>query len=242
MKLVYSLIVFSLIFSQTGDKYTVVNTFPHLKTSYTQGLILLDGKLIEGTGQLGESALLQIDIKTGKPLKNISLPAHLFGEGVTEFQGKIYQITWKSRIGFTYNAKTLEKESEFIYPTEGWGLTHNESELILSDGTSTIYFLDPYTMQEIRRIEVIQDGMPLQNINELEYINDEIFANVYTTNKIVKIDPYSGYVSSEIDFTNLYKKRNKKADVLNGIAYNKKTKHLYITGKYWDKLFEVKLH
>jgi len=235
----YFIFITALLFSQDG--YKIVQVYPHQTSSYTQGLIYQDGFFIEGTGQPGESALLKVDIKTGKILKRIDMPAHLFGEGVTELNGKIYQLTWKNRIGYVYNGKTLQKESEFYYPTEGWGLTTNGTELILSDGSSSIYFLDPTSMQEIRKIEVFHNGQSLPFINELEYIDDMIYANVYTSNKIVVIDPYTGYVVREIDLSKLYPKRNKKADVLNGIAYNPKTKHLFVTGKYWDKLFEIKL-
>ena len=242
MKIVLILLITTLLFGQDKSDFKLIKTHPHNKKSYTQGLIFHKGYLYEGTGQIGESALYKIDIKTGKALNTAEIPKHLFGEGVTIFQDKIYQLTWKARIGYVYNLKTMQKEQEFIYPTEGWGLTHNGSELILSDGTNVIYFLDPYTMQEIRRVEVFDNGQPLMNLNELEFIEDEIYANVYTKDIIVRIDPYSGYVNSKIDLSSLYKKRNKEADVLNGIAYDPKTKHLFVTGKYWDKLFEIKLN
>jgi len=224
----------------------VVASYPHNTESYTQGLEFFESQLYEGTGTYGKSKLLQVDLFTGQNLQEKKLPNSYFGEGITIMDNKIYQITYKSGIGFVYDLNSLEKINEFSYnteKTEGWGLTHNDSLLIMSDGSHQLYFIDPTTFREVRRQEVFSDQGAAMNINELEYINGEIFANVYTTNYVVRINPNNGKITGLIDLSNLFNELDSQynIDYLNGIAYNKASKRLYVTGKYWPKLFEIVL-
>lgn len=230
---------------ETKD-YTVLNTYNHDLNAYTQGLEFYKGILLEGTGQNGESTLRKTDYKTGTVSKSIPLSPDVFGEGITVFNGKIYQLTWKNKIGFIYNAETLEKEKTFNYfaEIEGWGLTHNDKHLIMSDGSSTIYFLDPETQKLAHSINVYSDTNAISQINELEWIDGKIWANVYQKDAIIIINPENGAVESVINFSDLKPKvkQHPELDVLNGIAYNPATKTVFITGKNWDKMFEIKLN
>jgi len=222
--------------------YEIVNTFAHDSNAFTQGLVYEDGFLYEGTGLNGLSSLRKVEIQTGKILQQLNLKNEFFGEGITIFDDKIIQLTYKSNVGFVYDKKTFELLREFNYPREGWGITHNGENLIMSDGTPTLYFLDPETFELISRIAVFHKGSFVNNLNELEYINGEIYANVWNTDNIVVIDPQSGYVTSIIDLTGLLSAQERKtAEVLNGIAYDQKNKRLFVTGKLWPKLFEIKL-
>lgn len=230
---------------ETKD-YIILNTYNHDANAYTQGLEFHKGILLEGTGQNGESTLRKTDYKTGKVNKSVPLSPDYFGEGITVFNGKIYQLTWKNKIGFIYNAETLIQEKTFNYfaDIEGWGLTHNDKHLIMSDGTNKIYFLNPATQKMERTINVYSDTNAIPEINELEWIDGKIWANIYQKDVIVIINPENGAVESAIDFSALKTKNTKTlldGEVLNGIAYNPITKTIFITGKDWDKMFEIKL-
>lgn len=224
--------------------YTILNTYDHDSNAYTQGLEFYNGTLLEGTGQNGESTLRKTDYKTGKVSKSVPLTPEYFGEGITVFNNKIYQLTWKNKVGFIYNAETLAQEKTFNYfaEIEGWGLTHNDEHLIMSDGSSTIYFLDPETQKMVRSINVSTDTNAISELNELEWIDGKIWANIYQKNAVLIINPENGAVESVINFSDLDSKiENKDKDVLNGIAYNPSSKTVFITGKNWDKMFEIKL-
>ena len=228
---------------ETKD-YTILNTYKHDSDAYTQGLEFYKGTLLEGTGQNGESTLRKTDYKTGTISKSVPLSPDYFGEGITVFNGKIYQLTWKNKIGFIYNAETLVQEKTFNYfaDIEGWGLTHNDKHLIMSDGTNKIHFLDPETQKLIRSINVYSDTNAIPELNELEWIDGKIWANIYQKNAVVIINPENGAVEAVINFSELDAKiEDKNKDVLNGIAYNPATKTVFITGKDWDKMFEIKL-
>lgn len=228
-------------------KYSVsiVETFFHDPKHFTQGFEIVDGFLYEGTGMNGESVLAKKNLRSGSTLKSVRLDSKYFGEGITVFQGRIYQITWKSRIGFIYDQETFELLGNWTYNYDGWGLTHDDRYLIMSDGTSVIRFLDPKTLlgstnvPSVREIAVNRfNKQPLININELEYIDGKIWANVWLTTNIVVINPSNGLVVATIDSRKLKNEVN-GGDVLNGIAYDHDTNRLYVTGKYWDKMFEI---
>ncbi|HQY93088.1 glutaminyl-peptide cyclotransferase [Caldilinea sp.] len=231
--------------------YTVVNTFPHDPTAFTQGLVYLDGILYEGTGLYGRSSLRKVELATGQVLQQHDLNEIYFGEGIALLGDQIYQLTWKNGVGFIYDRETFEEKGQFSYATEGWGLTHDGQQLIMSDGTPVIYFLDPATLQETRRITVTAEGQPLAQLNELEYIDGKILANVWQTDLMVRIDPATGIVDGVYDFTGLLAQGQSAAnstppaappDVLNGIAYDPASGHLFVTGKLWPTLFEVEMH
>lgn len=223
--------------------YKVKNTWPHDRRAYTQGLIFLDGILWESTGQYGSSSLRKVELKTGKVIKQIAVPRQYFAEGMTVFHNKVFQLTWQEQKGFIYDPATFEKQSEFTYSGEGWGLTHDDHSLIMSDGTNQIRFLDPSTLQTTRTISVFERGAPVDKLNELEYIDGEIYANIWQTDRIVRIDPKSGKILGWIDLTGLLKTKDRSGeeDVLNGIAYDEVGKRLFVTGKMWPKLFEIEI-
>ena len=221
--------------------YEVLNRYPHDTSAFTEGLVYSGGALYESTGLYGSSTLRQVDLRTGTVLRSVSLASQYFGEGATLFQGKIFQLTWQSQTAFVYDASTFAPLGQFFYTGEGWGLTHDDRYLIMSDGTNQIRFRDPATFQTIRTISVHdQQGAPLTNINELEYINGEIYANVWLTDTVARIDPASGLIVAWINFAGLLP-AGTSADVLNGIAYDSTTGHLLVTGKLWPYLFEVRL-
>jgi glutaminyl-peptide cyclotransferase len=223
--------------------YTVVHTYPHDRKAFTQGLVFEAGVLYEGTGLHGQSTLRRVDLGTGQVLQLHTLPAHLFGEGVTVYHDRVMQLTWQSHVGFVYDKRSFAFLREFTYPTEGWGMTHDGSQLIMSDGTSTLYFLHPETFAEVGRIVVHDDAGPVIRLNELEYVQGEIYANVWQTNRIAKIDPHTGRVTAWIDLRGLLGPEDMRqpVDVLNGIAYDAQQDRLFVTGKWWPKLFEIKL-
>jgi len=223
--------------------YKIKNSWPHDKRAYTQGLIFLDGILWESTGQYGSSSLRKVELKTGKVLKQISVPQQYFAEGMTVFHNKVFQLTWQEQKGFIYDPVTFQKQGEFTYTGEGWGLTHDGESLIMSDGTNGIRFLDPATLQTKRTISVFDAGEPIEQLNELEYIDGEIYANIYQTERIVRVDPKSGKILGWIDLTGLLKTKERTGaeDVLNGIAYDEVGKRLFVTGKMWPKLFEIEI-
>ncbi len=224
--------------------YTIVNNFPHDPNAFTQGLLYIDGFLYEGTGRRGQSTLRKVDLNSGEVLMIHSLADEYFGEGVTIFEDKIYQLTWQSNIGFIYDQDSFAELNTFTYPTEGWGLTHDGQQLIMSDGTNTLFFLDPETLEVVNRIFVVNEqGLPITRLNELEYIDGEILANIWQTNQIVRIDPQSGQVTGRIDLSGLLDTvtLTQPVDVLNGIAYNEENGRLFVTGKLWPTLFEIEL-
>ena len=223
--------------------YKVKNTWPHDRRAYTQGLIFLDGILWESTGQYGASSLRKVELKTGKVIKQISVPRQYFAEGMTVFHNKVFQLTWQEQKGFIYDPETFQKQSEFTYSGEGWGLTHDGQSLIMSDGTNQIRFLDPSTFKTTRTISVFERGVPVDKLNELEYIDGEIYANIWQTDRIVRIDPKAGKILGWIDLTGLLKTKDRSGeeDVLNGIAYDEAGKRLFVTGKMWPKLFEIEI-
>lgn len=220
--------------------YQVLNTFPHDPTSYTQGLIYRDSTLYEGSGLYGQSTLRQVTLESGNVEKMIQLPQQYFGEGITELDGRLYQLTWREGVGFVYDAESFEQLQTFSYPFEGWGLTHDGARLILSDGSPNLYFLNPESLQIIGQIAVTAENIPVPRLNELEYVEGEVWANVYQTACIARIDPASGNVLGWIDITGILPMEDLPgSEVPNGIAYDPDGKRIFITGKLWPKLFEI---
>jgi glutamine cyclotransferase len=229
--------------SSNFSSYEIVHTYPHDRGAFTQGLLYLNGELYESTGLNGESSLRKVDLETGKVLQRIDVPSQYFAEGLAALNGKLYQLTWQHHTAFRYDLNTLALEMQYSYPGEGWGLTTDGRQLILSDGTDQIRFLDPLTFQPTRTIQVTDAGRPVERLNELEYIKGEIYANIWMTDYVVRIDPATGHVLGTIDFSGLLKSadHDTNTDVLNGIAYDPATDRLFVTGKKWPKLFEVKI-
>lgn len=223
--------------------FEVVESLPHDRRAFTQGLEIYQGSLYESTGLYGSSSLRQIDLQTGKVIHGVDISREYFAEGITIFQGKIYQLTWRSQKGFIYDLETFQRLGEFTYNGEGWGLTHDDHYLIMSDGTNRLRFLDPATFETIRTISVTHRGEPLNNLNELEYVKGEIYANIWQTDRIVRLDSQSGRILGWIDLTGLLSStdRNDETDVLNGIAYDPAQDRLFVTGKQWPKLFQIRL-
>jgi len=231
-------------FDVKSDSYTLIKTYPHDPTAYTQGLQFVDGLLVEGTGLLGASTLRYVELDTGRVQKAVALDANYFGEGVTVFEDRIYQLTWKTQTAFVYDRETLALEETFTYPTQGWGLTHNGRCLIMSDGSSRLTFRDPDTFAELGQLTVYDNTGPLTMINELEYINGEIFANVWFQNRIARISPDTGQVLGWLVLDELAAQINatNPDDILNGIAYDTENGRLFVTGKRWPTLFEITLN
>lgn len=222
--------------------YEVVNVFPHDRGAFTEGLIFLKGILLESTGLYGHSALRKVDLASGRVQQEVRLDSQYFGEGMTELGGKIYQLTWKNQRGFVYALDTFDVKREFTYEGEGWGLTHDSQSLIMSDGTNQLRFIDPTTFKVTRTIAVFRDGQPLHQLNELEYVRGEIYANIWQTPLVARIDPENGRLLGLIDFSGLLTAADQRgSDVLNGIAYDAAGDRLFVTGKYWPKLFEVRV-
>lgn len=223
--------------------YNIVNIYPHDRSAFTQGLVIQDGVLYEGTGLYGRSTLRRVELETGAILQIRELPAQFFGEGITIYGDRIIQLTWQSHIGFVYDKSSFELLETFNYPTEGWGITHDGTRLIMSDGSSTLRFLDPQTFEKTRELEVFDNSGPVTRLNELEYIQGEIYANVWQTDRIVRISPETGRVIGWIELSGLLTEedRSQPVDVLNGIAYDAEADRLFVTGKLWPKLFEIEL-
>ena len=222
--------------------YEVVHAWPHDRAAFTEGLVFLHGHFLESTGLTGQSTLREVDLKTGAVLRQVSIPAQYFGEGLTVLGDRVFQLTWQTKKGFVYDLTSFRLEKEFAFEGEGWGLTTDGQSLIMSNGTSQIQFLDPNTFQVTRTIRVLYEGQPVENLNELEYIRGEIFANVWMKDHIVRIDPATGVVVGDINFAGLLPREDSaKADVLNGIAYDAADDRLFVTGKLWPKVFEVRL-
>ena len=221
--------------------YRIVNVFPHDENAFTQGLLIDDGVLYESTGLNGYSSLRRIDLETGEILQFVALPNEYFGEGITVFDGKIIQLTWLSNKGFVYDKESFDLLQNFSYQTEGWGITTDGSRLIMSDGTSSLYFLDPETFQEIGQVEVHDNGT-VERLNELEYIKGKVYANIWLEDKIAIINPQTGQVEGWINLSGLQNMENQDSNaVLNGIAYDAATEKLFVTGKLWPQLFEIEL-
>lgn len=223
--------------------YEIVHTFPHDRTAFTQGLVFLGGGFIESTGLNGHSTLREVDLTSGRVLRQVPVPDRYFAEGLAVLGGKAYQLTWQAQKGFVYDEATFRLENEFAYPGEGWGLATDGHWLIMSDGTPQIRFLDPATFKVGRTIQVALQGQPVKWLNELEFIQSEIFANVWRTDYVLRIDPANGAVTGLINFSGLLPPADRDAntDVLNGIAYDAAQDRLFVTGKLWPKLFEVRL-
>lgn len=230
---------------QGSSEFTVqvLAEYPHDRAAFTQGLVMDNGALFEGTGLFGQSTLRRVDLETGTVLQQINLANEFFGEGVTVLGDRIIQLTWLSNTGFVYDRTTFDLLDTFMYSTEGWGITHDGTRLIMSDGTSTIRFLDPQTFENIGSINVVDMNGPVIRLNELEYIAGEIWANVWLTDFIVVINPATGDVTASIDLTGLLSPEDltEPVDVLNGIAYDAQNDRIFVTGKLWPKLFEIEL-
>jgi glutaminyl-peptide cyclotransferase len=245
MKFLGAAIFLSVACGQTAPvrSYKIVAVYPHDRKAFTEGLEFHDGYLYESTGLNGQSSIRKVDLVTGAVIKQLPLSTVYFGEGVTFFGGRLFQLTYQSQIGFVYDATSWQPLGNFRYSGEGWALTHDAKHLIMSDGTSAIRYLDPATQRETGRI-VVRDGTkPVANVNELEYIEGEIWANVWQTDWIARIDPRTGQVNSWVDLTGLLKpsERTPDTDVLNGIAYDARRKRIFVTGKKWPKLFEIRV-
>ncbi|MBO7574998.1 MAG: glutaminyl-peptide cyclotransferase [Bacteroidales bacterium] len=223
-------------------KVEVVKEYPHDTGAYTQGLFFDGGRFYESTGQFGESGFREVELATGKVLSKMNFQQKYFGEGSVMLGGNLYILTWLNKVAFVYDAKTLEYKQTYSYPREGWGLTTDGKSLIASDGSARLYFLSPEFKQE-RYVDVKMDGRPVRNLNELEYIDGKVWANVYMTDLIVVINPADGTVEASIDCTGLLPRnlREPRTDVLNGIAQDPATGKIYLTGKYWPRLYEVRL-
>jgi glutamine cyclotransferase len=231
----------------TSLQYAILKLYPHDTSSYTQGLFLHNNVLYEGTGWNGQSKLMTVDINTGKPIKKTELPYEYFGEGITLLNNSIYQLTWQNHKVIVYDATTFKKTNEMDWPYEGWGLTNNGSQLIISTGGSNLYFVNPATMKIERTLGVSDNNGYIDSINELEWVNGYIYANKYMSDLILKINPQTGNIEGKADLTNLMKESGSSYDprtidagfVLNGIAYNPANQHFLITGKRWPFLAEI---
>lgn len=237
----------TVLASQAPEIYTyeIVNTYPHDRNAFTQGLEFHEGVLYESTGRNGESSLRKVDFTTGEVLENIPLDSSYFGEGITILDGKIYQLTWQSGIGFIYNLESMEREGRFNYGNskEGWGLCNDGKVLYKSDGTDKIWMLDPTTLNEKGYLQTVTNKSVFNKANELEYIDGKIYANVWQKESLMIIDAESGAIEGVVNFGGLKEQVTKhpKLDVLNGVAWHPARKTLFVTGKYWDKLFEVRI-
>jgi glutaminyl-peptide cyclotransferase len=221
----------------------VVQTFTHDPRAYTQGLTIVDGQMYEGTGWLGESNLRLVDMASGGVLQQVNLPNDVFGEGIAVVGNRIVQLSWRNHTGYIYDRDSFTQIGTFSYPTEGWGLTYDGTRLILSDGSDTLRFLDPESFAEIGQLRVSAAGRPVRQLNELEYVNGAVLANVWQTDRIAIIDPSSGNVCSWIDLAGLNTApRTSSDDVLNGIAYDADAGRLFVTGKRWPTLFEIEVN
>ncbi len=232
---------------QTGSgprAYDVIRRLPHDTGAFTQGLVYSDGRLFESTGRLGRSQVREVALETGRVLAATSLAPDRFGEGLALLDGRLYQLTWKTEVAYIYDAETLAPLDSFRYDGEGWGLATDGTSLIMSNGTATLRFRDPATFEVVRELTVRDGSSPLTMVNELEYVRGELFANVYPSDWLVRIDPASGEVREWIDLSDLLPSsdRTRDTDVLNGIAFDESTGHLFVTGKLWPALFEIRLH
>lgn len=223
--------------------YKVIHSYPHDPNAFTQGLIYLNGFLYESTGLNGRSSLRMVELTTGRVIRQQAVPSQYFAEGLTNWKSNLVQLTWKAGEAFEYDLFSFQREKLFHYPGEGWGLTQDGRELIMSDGSADLRLLDPNTFREISRVHVTDSGTPVTELNELEYVRGEVYANVWQTNRIARISPKTGKVLSWIDCTGLLSGSDSTGheDVLNGIAYDRERDRLFVTGKLWPKVFEIKV-
>jgi glutamine cyclotransferase len=222
--------------------YQIVKTYPHDRQAFTQGLQYVDGFLYESTGQNGQSGIRKVKLETGEVVQSQPLDAKYFGEGITVFGDSLIQLTWQAETGFVYDKATFKQLRSFAYQGEGWGLTHDGTRIIMSDGSSALRFWDPKTLKELGRVTVQDGGTRVDQLNELEYVKGEVFANVWRTTRIARISPKTGQVTGWIELAGLLDPREAAgADVLNGIAYDAANDRLFVTGKWWPKLFEIRL-
>ncbi len=221
----------------------IVNTFPHDPNAFCQGLVYADGRLFEGTGQYGKSSLREVDLETGRVLRHVNLQDKIFGEGITLWDNSIVQLTWKQRRAYMYDLDTFTYQKTFRYQGEGWGLTHDGTHLIMSDGSATLRFIDPTTFKEVRRISVRDGRRLIGKLNELEYVNGEIYANVWYSDMIARISSEDGRLLGWLDLRPLWPARTRptKEHVLNGIAYDNTSGRLFVTGKNWPRLYEIRV-
>jgi glutamine cyclotransferase len=223
-------------------RYQVVHVYPHDPQAFTQGLVFLDGVLYEGTGLNGQSTVRKVKLENGEVLQVTKVADEYFGEGIAVWRDRIFELTWRSGIGFIYDRASLAKVGTFAFQGEGWGLTHDGTRLIMSDGTPFLRFLNPVTHRETGRVQVRDGQIPVEHLNELEFVKGEVLANVWQTDRVARIDPRTGRVTGWIDFAGLLSPADTARDaVLNGIAYDSSTDRLFVTGKLWPKLFEVKI-
>ena len=231
--------------TQSAQKvsYETVATYPHDPDAFLQGLVWYDNGFYESTGLYGESTLRRVEFPSGKVLKKISLPAELFGEGLALVDNHLVQITWQTHKGFVYDRETFRQTREFTYDTEGWGITYDGKYLIMSDGSSALTYLDPQTYQPVKKLNVTMNGRPVLELNELEFIEGEIWSNVWQTDTILRIDPATGKVTSYLDMRGVLPRefRTGHEDVLNGIAYDAAHKRIFISGKKWPRIIEIKI-
>ncbi len=233
---------FMVVYSDSAPKhngYRVVNSYPHDATAFTQGLVYDQGVLYEGTGQETHSSLRKIKLETGEVISQLNLESDLFGEGVTVYGDRIFQLTWQSKIGFVYDKSTFRMVNRIYYQTEGWGLTTMNDILVMSDGTNILYFVEPESFRVVSRIEVYDNKIKVDSLNELEFINGEIWANIWQKDVIARIDPESGKVIAYIDLKGLCKETDTSINVLNGIAYDSTGNRIFVTGKNWPRLYEI---
>ncbi len=225
------------------NRYKIVNNYPHDIKAFTQGLFYDSGLLYESTGQETESSLREVELTTGRVIRQLNIDASLFGEGITLYKNRIFHVTWSSKVGFVYEKETFKQINKIYYPTEGWGLTTLDDRIVMSDGTNVLYFYEPEMFTSVSRIEVFDNEKKVDSLNELEYINGEIWANIWMEDRIARIDPVSGKVNAYIDLTGIFplNERNQGAEVLNGIAYDPAAKRIFVTGKRWSKLYEIRV-
>jgi glutaminyl-peptide cyclotransferase len=224
--------------------YKVVRMYPHDPKAFTEGLEFHDGALWESTGENGTSSIRRVDLATGKPLEDHPLSTLYFGEGITFFAGRLFQLTYMNGVAFVYDEKTFKQLASYHYSGEGWALTHDSKRLIMDDGSSALRFLDPATFQELGRLVVREGTRPVSNLNELEWIEGEIWANIWTKEIVARIDPRNGQINSWVDLTGLRKLAGcgDGCDVLNGIAYDAPRKRIFVTGKFWPKLIQIEVN
>lgn len=243
--LVLSLFLTAVVHAAPVPTYTyeIVHTYPHDRAAFTQGLIYLNGFLYEGTGLNGHSFVRKVKLETGEVLQQIAVPSEFFGEGLTEWRHELLELTWKAGEGFVYDLFSFRKTREFKYTGEGWGLTHDNTSLIMSDGSAYLRYWDPQTFAEKRRLLIKDGSHAVENLNELEYVKGEIYANIWQTERVARISPKTGMVVGWIDLSGLLSDadRTQQVDVLNGIAYDSAHDRLFVTGKLWPKLFEIRL-
>lgn len=242
-----SVIRFIIIYSDRVPQrygYKIIKTYPHDPEAFTQGLFFHNGFLYEGTGQETGSSLREVELETGKVVRQLNLESSLFGEGITLYKDRIYQVTWQNKVGFVYDRTTFRLINKIYYQTEGWGLTTMNNRIVMSDGSNILYIIDPESFTIISRIEVYDNQKKADQLNELEYIRGEIWANIWMSDLIARIDPATGKVNSYIDLSTIFpetKRREVSADVLNGIAYDDQNDRIFVTGKKWPKLYEIRI-